>query len=125
MGGNNSLVHDEEDMVEPGFGTLAQRFKERQNRQSRSERQSREKKPSKDAPDHYMSPNSTRIAQLKERNKRYPDHLKSSYPIETQGRSPDRMDTYSDAKSKEPETQQNKELAQPLQRRQIERAGNA
>ena len=79
VGGNSSLVHDEDDMVCSGFGTLAQRFSKRS---------------SEVKPDFYHSPNSARINELTERNKLAKPHLKCSYPLEVQGRSPDRMNTY-------------------------------
>ena len=44
--------------------------------------------------DYYSSPNSDRINELKNRNKKVLPHLQSHYPIETQGRSPGKVDTF-------------------------------
>ena len=75
IGGNNALVHEEEERdTTEQFGMLS-RLNQKKSKEL------------------YYSPNTVRINALRERNKMVPPHLVSHYPIETQGRDADKVDT--------------------------------
>jgi len=142
-GGNNSLVQDEDENVNIGFGILSNKMPNSSKYKSRvhghSQGHSHGQKPSnlvtsnpsngektsktsvisdsgsrisasgivktapiapatqpflqKEQPSHYWSPNTERINDLRNRNQKTLPHLRSSYPVETQGRSPARVET--------------------------------